>query len=426
MQKYIETLGGMISANVPEHPARARRMLTAAYSWVGFSGSCTRLTDAKSAYTRMNGTIAKTIVRAMKHPQSAVMVNIFMPCELMHAMGLQPMFPEGLAVYVACTACQHVFGEHAEEAGVPESFCSYQKTMIGMAESGVLPKPLLIANTTIACDANQLSFRRLSAFYGVPQVSIDVPSHTDDDAVSYVADQLRALAAKLEELTGRKLDEARLRETIACSNRTLSKMRRYARLRAEVTQDTTMTGELCALIATHCLLGREDSERYVDELIETAERAPARSTTKRKRIFFMHTLPNWQDSLIRLLEQDGRCELVGCDMTLDYPGELDPDKPYESMARRLIDNVQNGPSIRRIRAAIANAKALTADGVILFCHWGCKQTMGMALLARQMLSDAGLPTLVLDGDGCDSRNVADGQMVTRISAFLEQLEGLSS
>lgn len=193
MQKYIETLGGMISANVPEHPARARRMLTAAYSWVGFSGSCTRLTDAKSAYARMNGTIAKTIVRAMKHPQSAVMVNIFMPCELMHAMGLQPMFPEGLAVYVACTACQHVFGEHAEEAGVPESFCSYQKTMIGMAESGVLPKPLLIANTTIACDANQLSFRRLSAFYGVPRVSIDVPSHTDDDAVSYVADQLHVL-----------------------------------------------------------------------------------------------------------------------------------------------------------------------------------------------------------------------------------------
>ena len=66
------------------------------------------------------------------------------------------------------------------------------------------------------------------------------------------------------------------------------------------------------------------------------------------------------------------------------------------------------------------------DGVVYFCQWGCKQTMGMALLARQMLADAGLPTLVLDGDGCDSRNVADGQMVTRVGAFLEQLEGLSS
>ena len=30
MQKYIETPGGMISADVPEHPARARRTRTAA------------------------------------------------------------------------------------------------------------------------------------------------------------------------------------------------------------------------------------------------------------------------------------------------------------------------------------------------------------------------------------------------------------
>ncbi|MFR5788137.1 MAG: hypothetical protein ACLUHE_14210 [Christensenellales bacterium] len=69
----------------------------------------------------------------------------------------------GLSVYVACTACQHVFAERAETSGIPESFCSYHKTMIGMAESGVLPKPLLIAGTTLACDANQLSFRRLAA-----------------------------------------------------------------------------------------------------------------------------------------------------------------------------------------------------------------------------------------------------------------------
>ena len=71
-----------------------------------------------------------------------------------------------------------------------------------------------------------------------------------NDAVSYVADRSVCWRQSWKELTGRKLDEARLRETIACSNRTLSKMRRYARLRAEVTQDTTMTGELCGLIAT--------------------------------------------------------------------------------------------------------------------------------------------------------------------------------
>ena len=35
----------------------------------------------------------------------------------------------GLSVYAACTACQHVFAERAEVSGIPESFCSYHKTM---------------------------------------------------------------------------------------------------------------------------------------------------------------------------------------------------------------------------------------------------------------------------------------------------------
>lgn len=97
-------------------------------------------------------------------------------------------------------------------------------------------------------------------------------------------------------------------------------------------------------------------------------------------------------------------------MTLDYSGELDPNKPYESMARRLIDNVQNGPSIRRIRAAIGQRQSAERRRRHPLLSLGLQATMGMALLARRMLSDAGLPTLVLDGDGCDSRNVADGQM----------------
>ena len=301
MQSYIETLGRLIASQVAPHPRRARRMLTAAYSWVRFSGKRKKLTDAKSAYARMNGRVADTLIRGMNQPQQAVMVNIFMPCELMHAMGLTPMFPEGLSVYVACTACQHVFAERAETSGIPESFCSYHKTMIGMAESGVLPKPLLIAGTTLACDANQLSFRHLAAHYPAPLTLIDVPAREDDAAVAYVADQLRELARTLETLTGRKLDEAKLRESMACANRTLALMREYADLRAEVSQDTTMTGELCSLIATHCLLGHADGENYVRELIETAKRAPKRETTRRKRIFFIHTLPNWQDSMIRML-----------------------------------------------------------------------------------------------------------------------------
>ncbi len=48
----------------------------------------------------------------------------------------------------------------------------------------------------------------------------------------------------------------------------------------------------------------------------------------------------------------------------------------------------------------------------------------MSQMAKKALEAEGFPVLVLDGDGCDSRNVSDGQMVTRVNAFLEQLEGM--
>jgi len=111
-------------------------------------------------------------------------------------------------------------------------------------------------------------------------------------------------------------------------------------------------------------------------------------------------------------------------MTYDTLIDMDPEKPYESMAKRLVYNINNGGAQRRIDAAIAYAKELRADGVIVFGQWGCKQTMGMSQLAKMALEEEGFPTLVLDGDGCDPRNVSDGQMVTRVNAFLEQLEAM--
>lgn len=426
MKKYIETLGNIIEAKALTSPAAARGLLNAAYAWVHFSGSRARLRDVRGAYSRLNGAVAGTIVDSFRHPEQSVMVNIFFPCEVLHAMGLQPMFPEGISTYVACTACQNVFAEQAEANDVPESFCSYHKTMLGMAETGVMPAPLLIANTTLACDANQLSFRRLAELYRAPHTVIDVPDRNDDDAAAYVAGQLRSFTARLEDLCRRKLDPQALRDTVDRSRRTLEVYRAYLARRGRVSLPATMTGELCSLISTHVMLGRPESELYMRELLRQAQAAPERAAHAKTRVFWMHVLPNWQDSMTGIFDGAGRCELVGADLSADYLDSLDPDRPYESMARRVVGSICNGSADRRIEASLRMARQLNADGVIVFCHWGCKQTMGLSQLAKQAFEAEGLPTLVLDGDGCDSRNVADGQMVTRVNAFLEQLEGSST
>ena len=68
------------------------------------------------------------------------------------------------------------------------------------------------------------------------------------------------------------------------------------------------------------------------------------------------------------------------------------------------------------------AERLTPDAVIQFCHWGCKQSSGCSLLLKEKLQEMGIPMLILDGDGIDRRNSHDGQIRTRLEAFLEMIE----
>jgi len=92
------------------------------------------------------------------------------------------------------------------------------------------------------------------------------------------------------------------------------------------------------------------------------------------------------------------------------------------MAERLLKNSFNGGGENRAERCTAMARELKADAAIYFCHWGCKQTLGNAQLIREHLEAEGIPVLVLDGDGCDRKNINDGQMTTRLQAFLEMLE----
>ena len=131
----------------------------------------------------------------------------------------------------------------------------------------------------------------------------------------------------------------------------------------------------------------------------------------------------WQDALRDLINFTDRCEIVACDMGFDaIDVHVEEDNPYRFMADRLLRNTVNGSRENRINAVLKYAKELDADGVVWYCHWGCKQTAGSSSAAKEILEKNGIPTLILDGDGCNSQNVNDGQTVTRMEAFLELLE----
>jgi benzoyl-CoA reductase/2-hydroxyglutaryl-CoA dehydratase subunit BcrC/BadD/HgdB len=404
-------------------PDRAASVLSHTYraiSWQALNHPSKKRTKSREY---LQGVTAGLMADLLADPSGSAVVNIFMPCELFHAMGIPAMVPEGLSAYLVCTACEQNFLRRAEENGAADTFCSYHRTLLGAAETGVLKRPMLVANTTLACDANQLTFARLAQIWDVPHVVIDVPFEINEDAVVYVRDQLRDLAMTLQKITGKTLDGGRLREAIIRSGRAQENFREYLKLRGTVHFPEVFTPELLNDINQHVYLGTKEAVKFSEMLLEDAKSAP--KLTTQKKIIWMHTLPNWQDSLMNIFQGAGndRVEVVASDISYSSFARMDPDKPFESMARRLVEDSFNGPGSRRIGATLRMAQEMRADGIVIFAQWGCKQTQGISIEAKRVFEDHGFPTLILDGDGSDRMNGGAQQIVTRALAFVEQLEG---
>ena len=133
-------------------------------------------------------------------------------------------------------------------------------------------------------------------------------------------------------------------------------------------------------------------------------------------------MPYYQQSLKAAFDYSPTHQIVAVDMAFCTMSDLADADPFRALAKKLIDNAMNGPYERKLALVDRLLDATHADGVIHFCHWGCKQSAGGSALLREHLHEAGVPLLQLDGDGIDERNSHDGQIKTRLEAFFEVLE----
>ncbi len=413
----IETFGDRISGLAAENPAKARRLLLAGWRANGWKNRLLHKGVSKSdemIFQQVNRSMTACLAR----PERNVMVSLFTPCEPLLALGLQPYSCEAFSSYLSGSMAEQGFLRTAEEEGIPTSLCSYHKVFIGAARTGFMPRPRFILNTSLACDANTLTFRYLAELFDVPHFCIDVPYEQSDRAVGYVADQLREMTRFIEKQTGAAPDENKLAAAVARSKRTLDlydtalTRRRGRELRSD------LTTELLRTVTLHFLLGSAESEAAMAQMAEEAKHAPP---ARGIQLLWIHTTPYWVPPLREIFNRKEDVQIAASDMSYEGMTDCDPARPYEAMARRLVYSSFNGPARRRIERALAVAEQVGADGAVWFCHWGCKHTLGGANLGKKMFEEAGLPTLLLDGDSCDRAFGGEGQAATRMEAFLELL-----
>ena len=141
-----------------------------------------------------------------------------------------------------------------------------------------------------------------------------------------------------------------------------------------------------------------------------------------KKILWIHLLPFYQETLQSYFNSNRKYQIIASDIIIDSMEEMDETKPFHAVAKKIIRNLYNGSYSHKADMVAHLADTLHPDAVIQFCHWGCKQSSGGSILLKEKLKDMDIPMLILDGDGIDRRNSHDGQIKTRLEAFLEMLD----
>lgn len=415
----INVYGQLINRYIDEKPQTASMLIRKGYKLEGIMLDKFPDKNIPPSLQYIQKICMDFVLNPINNPERSAIVNLFTPCEFLHAMGIYPQFIEAYASYLAGAQCEKGFIDYAERKGIPETFCSYHKAFLGAVDSDVIAKPRFAITTTLACDANINTFRRAAKHYGIEEYVIDVPYELSEDSTDYVENQLRELVKFIEDNMGEYLNEDKLKEVVSNENLSIRYYKKFIDKLATRYFPNTLTLEMYKIFTSHVGMGTKETLEYYKMLSEDIEKYPE---SKGIRMLWGHLIPFYQEPLREVFNCSKKYELLMCDLNFDSIIEIDEENIYRGIAQKLILNSFNGKYERRAETMLEMAKKLNADGVINLCHWGCKQSSGGAIILKKTLEKNNVPTLILDGDGVDRRNAHDGQVKTRLEAFIEMLD----
>ncbi|OGR04674.1 MAG: hypothetical protein A2284_17320 [Deltaproteobacteria bacterium RIFOXYA12_FULL_61_11] len=345
------------------------------------------------------------------------------PFELLNAMGVPACYPEFIGGVLASAGLVVPTLEAAEQCGYSSDSCGYHRAALGVITSRLLPPPRLFLATSQPCSAGMYALESASRILGRSPFVLHVPTDRSEAATSYVTRQLGRLVLHVSAITGRRLAEADLAEAILASNRTRASLVEVFERCTDVPSPIRSTELKNLGIVLPLFFGTAEAETvagaWLDELRLRAERPP--KTGERLRLLWLQNRLQFKSKLIEDLETDYGAVIVADEFNdITWP-PLDPENPLQSLAERILFHPYSGTAEVRIAHLLDLVRRYRVDGVINPCHFGCKQGTGSRGLIERGLRRAEVPVLNLEVDCIDSRNFSEGQVRTRLQAFVELL-----
>jgi benzoyl-CoA reductase/2-hydroxyglutaryl-CoA dehydratase subunit BcrC/BadD/HgdB len=342
-------------------------------------------------------------------------------------MGVTSCFVEFVGAMLASTGMAGEFIEAADHSGYSSDACSYHRSVIGAAIKDTMPVPDILVGTTNPCSGGLAVIENLSRHFSRPLFVLHVPQDASGGNVPYLAGQIRRLARFVTDHTGLPLDRERLRRAIENTNRVHAIGSEVYRLARHVPSPATSKDLSNFGIVMALFLGSDASvevaQAYRDEFQKRIAGGNGGVPGEKIRLLWIQNRIQFRHPLEKMLEEQYGAAIV-IDELNDFNWDpIDPDEPFEGLARRSISIPFNGTIGRRVDALRDLARRYKVHGAVNPCNWGCRQGTGARGLIEAGLREIGVPVLNLEVDCVDDRKFTEGQMRTRLEAFLEMLDG---
>ena len=352
--------------------------------------------------------------------------GLAVPFNLLNVMGITSCFVEFVGAVLAATGTADPFLEEAEQAGFVGDTCGYHRTVIGAARKNIMPEPDFLIATTCPCSGGIAIMENLAAVFNKDLFVLNVPQEDSEQNVAYLADQIGDMVEFVTRHTGEPLDEDKLRQAVENTNRTRKIMEDVYQLAQNVPSPTDgrLLTNFGLVMPLFCgtEAAAEIAQAYKDEFTARVDNGIPGVPDEKLRLLWIQNRIQFNNPLVELLEKEYRANIVSDELNDIFWDPIDPQDPYPGMARRAIAIPLNGSIQRRIGHLQKLARAYSLDGAINPCNWGCRQGTGARGLMSDGLKEIGVPVLNLEVDCVDKRNFAEGQLRTRVEAFVEMLE----
>ncbi|MCP4453726.1 MAG: 2-hydroxyacyl-CoA dehydratase [Planctomycetes bacterium] len=362
------------------------------------------------------------------------------PAELLRAMGFEVYFPENHGAMLGATRMATDLIPEANARGFSPDICSYLTSDIGSYLKGEspfnkmkLPGPpkadVLVYNTNQCRDVKDW-FKFYAREWDVPCIGVHTPraiGDVDESITTGVAKQIKALVPTLEEIIGHKLDHDKLKEVVTLSMKCTELWKEILQTAATAPAPITFFDDTIQMGPAVVLRGTQAAIDYYEILLAELKQRIADGVGavegETHRIYW-EGMPIW-GKLKSLAMQfvELRTAVVASTYCNSWVFEaLDPDKPFESMARaysELFICRSDEPKEAYMERMI---DTFNVDGVLYHNAKTCPNNSNSRYdMPQRLESKTGKPFVIIDGDLNDLRLYSEEQTRTNIEAFVEQL-----